>query len=126
MLQTLVTIHSWTRWLVLAALLGGIVLGYIRFRAKADWSPHFHQVAVMVVDIQVAIGIVIWVFYDGANRGFFFAVLHPVVMLLALGAAHAGFAIARKRNEAKSWLIAGIGSLASLVLVVAAIPWDRL
>ena len=126
MLQTLVTIHSWTRWLVLAALLGAIVLGYLRFRAKAEWSPHFHQVAVMVIDIQVAIGIVIWLFYDGAKRGFFYAVLHPVVMLLALGVAHATFGIAKKRDEPKSWLIAGLGSLASLALIVAAIPWDRL
>ena len=126
MLQTLVTIHSWTRWLVLAALVGAIVLGYLRFRARAEWSPHFHQVAVMVIDIQVAIGAVIWLFYDGAKRGFFYAVLHPVAMLLALGVAHAGFGIAKRRNEPKSWLIATVAYVASLVFIVAAIPWDRL
>ncbi len=126
MLQTLVTIHSWTRWLVLIALLGGVVLPYVRFRAKADWSPHVHQVAVMLVDVQVAIGIVIWLFFSGANRGFYFAVLHPVTMLLALGVIHVGFRIAKKRNETRSWLVAGVGSLVSLILIVAAIPWDRL
>lgn len=126
MLQTLVTIHSWTRWLVLAGLVGAIVFGYLRFRAKAEWSPHFHQAAVMLVDIQVAIGVVIWLFYDGAKRGFFYAVLHPVAMLLALAVAHAGFGIAKRRNEPKSWLIATVAYTASLVLIVAAIPWDRL
>ncbi|MDJ0664439.1 MAG: hypothetical protein QNJ75_07750 [Acidimicrobiia bacterium] len=126
MLQTLVTIHSWTRWLVLAALLGAIVLGSLRFRDEADWSPHFHQVAVMVIDVQVAIGAVIWLFYDGAKRGFFYAVLHPVAMLLALGVAHAGFGIAKRRNEPKSWLIATISYFVALLLIIAAIPWDRL
>ena len=126
MLQTLVTIHSWTRWLVLAALAGAIILGYIRHRAKAEWSPHVHQVAVMAIDIQVAIGAVIWLFYDGAKRGFFYAVLHPVAMLLALGAAHAGFGIAKRRDEPKSWLIATIAYVIALLLIVAAIPWDRL
>ena len=126
MLQTLVTIHSWTRWLVLAALLGAIVLGYLRFRANAEWNPYVHQVGVMVIDIQVAIGAVIWLFYDGAKRGFFYAVLHPVAMLLALGVAHAGFGIAKRRNEPKSWLIATSAYVVALLLIIAAIPWDRL
>ena len=126
MLQTLVTIHSWTRWLVLAALLAAIVFGFLRFRAKADWSPHLHLVAVMAIDVQVAIGAVIWLFYDGAKRGFFYAVLHPVAMLLALGVAHTGFGIATRRNEAKSWLIATIAYVVALFLIIAAIPWDRL
>ena len=85
-----------------------------------------HQIAVMTIDIQVAIGAVIWLFYDGAKRGFFYAVLHPAAMLLALGAAHAGFGIAKRRNEPKSWLIATIGYVVALLLIIAAIPWDRL
>lgn len=126
MFLTLLRIHSWTRWLVLGALISGTVLGYLRYRAKADWNPYIHQVAVMVVDIQVAIGIVIWLFYDGWNRSVFFAVLHPAAMLLALAVAHAGFAIANKRAEPRSWLIMTGTSLVSLALIVAAIPWERL
>jgi len=126
MLQTLVTIHSWTRWLVLAALVGAIVVGVVRFRAKAEWSPHLHQVAVMAIDIQVAIGAIIWLFYDGAKRGFFYAVLHPVAMLLALGVAHAGFAIAKRRDEPRSWVIATSAYSVALLLIVGGIPWDRL
>ncbi len=125
-MQTLVTIHSWVRWIVLAALLGGIVLGVMRYRAKADWSPHYYSLMAMFIDIQVTIGIVIWLFYDGWNRGFFFSVLHPIAMLLALGVAHMGMAIARRRNEVRSWLLMAGASFVSLVLVVGAIPWDRL
>jgi small basic protein len=125
-LQTLVTIHSWTRWLVLVALLAGIAVGVLRYRAGREWSPYIYQPVVMVVDIQVAIGAVIWSFYDGWNRGFFFAVLHPMTMLLALAVAHVGYAIANKRDDARSWLIAGGASLVSLALIIGAIPWDRL
>ena len=125
-MQQLVTIHSWTRWLVLAALLGGLVFGFIRSRNRAEWSPHYYQLMVMVIDIQVAIGVVIWVFYDGWRRGFFYSVLHPVTMLVALGVAHAGFVIAKRRAESRSWLVMTGTSVVSLALVVAAIPWDRL
>lgn len=122
----LVTIHSWTRWLVLAVLIGGIVLGLLRHRARGEWSAHYYQLMVMVVDIQAAIGAAIWLFYDGWRRGFFYGVLHPVTMLLALGAAHMGFAIAKRRAEVRSWLIMTGASIVSLAMIIAAIPWDRL
>lgn len=125
MLQ-LVTIHSWTRWVVLIALVAGIVFGFRRYRSKGDWSPHYYQLMVMVVDVQVAIGVVIWLFYDGWKRGFFFSVLHPVSMLLALAVAHVAFVFAKKRNDVRSWLIMSAASVVSLVLIIGAIPWDRL
>ena len=126
MLETLVTVHSWMRWLVLAALLGGAVLGVLRYRSKSEWNPSLFQLAVMVVDIQVTIVIVMWIFDDGWSETFFFKVLHPVFMLLALAVAHVGFAIAKKRNEVRSWLLVAGSFMISLVLIIGAIPWDRL
>ena len=125
-MQQLVTIHSWTRWLLLVAMVAGIVLGLMRYRKGGAWSPHYYQLMVMVIDIQVAIGAVIWIFYDGWKRGFFFGVLHPVSMLLALGVAHVGFAVAKRREDVRSWLIVTLASAASLILIITAIPWDRL
>lgn len=125
-MQTLVTIHSWVRWLVLIALIAGAAFGYLRYRARADWTPYFHQVVVMVVDSQVAIGLTIWIYFDGWRRAFFYSVLHPVTMLSALVVIHVATAIAGRRRSVQSWLIAAVGSLVSLVLVIGAIPWDRL
>ncbi len=125
-MQQLVTIHSWTRWLVLAALVGGLVIGLLRYRSRSEWSPHYYQLMVMVIDIQVTIGIAIWLFYDGWNRGFFYAVLHPVAMILALAIAHVGFVVAKRRSDIRSWLLMTVTAVASLTLVVAAIPWNRL
>lgn len=125
-MQQLVTIHSWTRWLVLAALLSGVVIGLLRYRKSADWSPHYYQLMVMAIDIQVAIGVSIWVFYDGWKRGLFFSILHPATMLAALAVAHVGFEIAKRRAEVRSWLLMSGVTVVSLALIVGAIPWDRL
>ena len=125
-MQQLVTIHSWTRWVVLIALVAGIVFGFLRYRNKSDWSPHYYQLMVMVVDVQVAIGVVIWLFYDGWKRGFFFSVLHPASMLLALAVAHVAFVLAKRRNDVLSWLVMAGASVVSLVLIIGAIPWERL
>jgi hypothetical protein len=81
---------------------------------------------VIVVDVQVLLGIIIWLFDSGWDQGFFFAVLHPLMMLAALGIAHMGLVRARKMNEPRSNLIVAWSFLGSLVLVIGAIPWDRL
>lgn len=125
-MDTLVTVHSWVRWLVLAALLAGAIMGFYRYRARSDFEPSVFQIAVMTVDIQVTIGIVIWIFDDGWSETFFFKVLHPAFMLLALAVAHIGLVLAKRRNDARSNLLAGSSALVALVLIVMGIPWDRL
>lgn len=125
-MQTLVTVHSWVRWLVLAALIGGVVLGLIRYRSKAEWESGLFQLGVMTVDIQVAIGIVIWFERKGWNYSFFFKVLHPAFMLGALGIVHVGLALAKRRADSRSFLLAAASFVAALVLIIGAIPWDRL
>ena len=125
-METLVTVHSWLRWVVLVALLGGALLGFYRYRAGAAWEAGPFQIGVMTVDIQVTIGIVIWVFDDGWSETFFFKILHPAFMLAALAIAHLGLIMARRRDETRSYLFVGGTYLLSLLLIVAAIPWDRL
>ncbi len=125
-METLVTIHSWVRWLVLLALLAGAVTGIYRYRIRAGFEPSLFQIAAMTVDIQVAIGIVIWIVDDGWSETFFFKVLHPAFMLAALAVAHIGLAVGKRRNDVRSNVLAGGSSLLALVLVVMGIPWDRL
>ncbi len=125
-MQNLVTVHSWLRWLVLLALLGGAVVAFARYRSKTAWQESIFQLGVMTVDIQVAIGIVIWIERQGWNYNFFFRVLHPVFMLMALAVAHVGFALAKRRRDSRSYALVGGSFLLALVLVIGAIPWDRL
>ena len=125
-MQTLVTVHSWVRWLVLGALIAGVVVGALRYRSKANWQESIFQLGVMTVDIQVAIGIVVWIERKGWNYSFFFKILHPAFMLLALAIAHLGLALAKRRKDARSYLLVSGSFLISLLLIIAAIPWDRL
>ena len=83
----------------------------------------------IVVDVQVTLGIILWIFNSGWDQGFFIAVFHPIAMILALGVMH--MAIARGRRTAKTDHAAGnrmvaMGMLITLVLVFAAIPWQRM
>lgn len=125
-MDTLVTVHSWVRWLVLIALVGGAVVGLYRFRSKEKWAADIYQIGVMTVDIQVAIGLVIWIERKGWNYTFFFGVLHPTSMLLALVVAHLGLVMAKKRSDNRSYLVASGSFIVALVLIIGAIPWDRL
>lgn len=125
-MDTLITVHSWVRWLVLAALVAGVVVGVLRYRKQATWQESIYQLGVMTVDIQVAIGIVVWIERKGWNSTFFFKVLHPAFMLLALAIAHLGLALAKRRNDTRSYVLVGGSYLMSLLLIVAAIPWERL
>ena len=125
-METLVTVHSWVRWLVLVVVGAGAVVGLLRYRRRAAWEPGLFQLGVMSVDIQVAIGIVIWIVDDAWSETFFFRILHPAFMLAALAVAHTGLALAKRRNDERSSLLAGGSSLVALLLIVMGIPWDRL
>ena len=125
-MDIIIDIHSWVRWLVLLALVGGAGIGFVRNSRGEPWQEGFFSLAVIVVDVQVLLGIIIWIFDSGWEAGFFFAVLHPLLMLGALAIAHIGLVRARKLNESRSNLIIAWSFLASLVLVVVAVPWDRL
>ncbi len=125
-MDIIIDIHSWVRWLVLLALVGGAGIGFVRNSRGEPWQEGFFSLAVIVVDIQVLLGIIIWIFDSGWDAGFFFAVIHPLFMLGALAIAHIGLVRARKLNESRSNLIIAWSFLASLVLVVVAVPWDRL
>jgi hypothetical protein len=112
--------------LVLGALLAGAIIGLDRYRKRADWKSGLFLVGVMTIDVQVSIGVVIWIYDNTWSERFFFKVVHPSFMLTALAIAHLGMALARRRADARSNLIAGGSFVVALALVVGAIPWDRL
>ena len=125
-MDTIIDIHSWVRWLVILALVGGAGIGFVRNSRGEPWQEGFFSLAVIVVDVQVLLGIIIWVFNSGWDAGFFFAVIHPLFMLAAVAVAHIGLVRARKGNNPRSNLIVAWSFVISLVLVVMAVPWDRL
>ena len=125
-MDIIIDIHSWLRGLVLLALIGGAGIGFVRNSRGEPWQEGFFSLAVIVVDVQVLLGIIIWIFNSGWDQGFFFAVLHPLMMLAAVAVAHIGLVRARKRNDTRSNLIVAYAFVISFVFVVMAVPWDRL
>jgi hypothetical protein len=128
--DTVVTIHSIVRWFVLIALLGGGLLGVAAARRPdAPFQNAVYSIAVIVLDTQVALGLVLYLFNEGWSQGGFIAVFHPIAMLLALGFAHAMIARTRataaEGDAAVANRIAGAGLLVTLMVVFAAVPWQR-
>lgn len=127
-MDTLVTIHSLYRWLVLVALVAGGAAGILANARGRDWdrgADRPYALVAVLVDIQIGLGIVLWLFGRGWEKGLFFAAIHPITMLLAVGVVHAAVARARALASRRSHLVAGVGTLVALALVIAGIPWAR-
>jgi hypothetical protein len=126
-LDILVQIHIWWRWVVLLAAVLAIGAGAAVWLGRAPWSvaDRLGLIFTIALDIEVAVGLLDWLLalLQGTNLGVFFTVAHPLAMLIAVGIAH----IARTRagrapTDAARAQIATLGFLASLVIVILAIP----
>lgn len=119
-MDLLADIHDWTRWIVLVALVGAAGLGITKFLQKQTFEGRgdsLFSVAMILFDIQVTIGLVLWIAGRVAPR-----VDHPWIMIVAVLVGHAALILARRRPE-RGYAIAGFGFLLSLLLVAGGIPW---
>ena len=124
-MDVLVEIHSWYRWAVLAVLLGVGILGVTRAAQGTPWSGASERpfsLATIIFDLQLALGIVLWIGNKGWDQDFFIKVIHPVGMLLAAGVAHMALVRARKIDGPSSYRIAGAGLIIALVIVASVVP----
>ncbi len=124
-MDAVVDIHSWYRWVVLAVLLGVGITGLVRASRATSWSEGAERpfvLATILFDLQLAIGIVLWIGNKGWDQDFFIKAIHPLGMLLAAGVAHMAVVRARKAGSTSSYRVAGIGLLASLAIVAAVVP----
>jgi hypothetical protein len=137
-------LHSWLRWavLVLGVLaLGTALRGWLRGR---DWTRTDRRLQVLFVaafDSQMLLGLTLYfglspltprsldAFRVNMSVSFlrFFSLEHPVLMLLALAAAHAGSGLSRRATGAtEKHRVWAMGLLVALLLILAAIPWPGL
>lgn len=139
---TLLAIHCDLRWLVLLAGVGAIAVAGMGILHKASFAPLGRVVGLVYVslmDTQVLIGILLWfpspyvrTFLENPALGMrqhdprFFAVEHTVMMLAALVLAHIGAVRSRRAPTASSAYGAALKwYAASLIVIVAGIPWWR-
>jgi hypothetical protein len=124
--EILVTIHDIWRYAVLIAAVGALALSVMAFMGSREWdalTDRFSLFFTIAMDIQVLIGILVWITDEQARRDTFLAWVHPLAMLLAAGLAHAGRALSERAvgSEAKG-RTAIIFFGGSLALILIAIP----
>ena len=111
--------HQVWQYVALAAVIASI--GFSFQKEMTSTSAKIYRMSAVAIDIQVALGILLWLFDSGWSLGFMQGWIHPLFGLSAVGAVHAvvGKALALDPVEANKrvrW-----GFIAVLVLVVAAI-----
>ena len=116
MVGTLQTIHSSLGYAVVVIVLVAAVLAF-----RAAGGPPVSRASsltMVLLDVHVAIGIVLYVAAGAWDYPALVAYVHPAIAVAALGVGHAGLARARRGGSSRA---AAQGLLGALVLVVVAV-----
>lgn len=137
-------LHSWVRWiLVLSALLIVMrsIYGLLKNTDQNQIDTRLGVTLFWALNIQFVIGLVLYLFFspyvqialndfsaamsDASLR--FFLIEHPLAMILAIGAGHAGLKRAGKASASRDkhkTTLKWIG--ACLLFIIVGIPWPFL
>ena len=121
MTDFLTNAHSGWQYIVLIAVVIAIVVSIRSGTAWPGSGARIYAYAAIAVDIQVLLGILLWVTASGWDAGFAQGWLHPIAGLAALGAVHAFIGRARTAADATSHRLVRTGFIIGIVLVLAAI-----
>ena len=125
-MDVLVNVHSVFRWVVLIVAIGAIVLALLSAVRSRPWdrvAERFSFFYPLAMDIQVLIGLVVWVLGSRWTGDTFLGWIHPALMLAAVGLAHVGRARSeRAPGDAAKGQQAAIFFGLSLLVVLVAIP----
>lgn len=115
-----VSAHMWWQYVVLLAVVVSLFFAF-RSAMMDSTAETVYRVTAVTVDIQVALGIVIWLANSGWSLDFMQGWLHPILGLAALGVLHAFVGRARKGHPEVANRTVRTGLIIAIVLVVAAI-----
>jgi hypothetical protein len=82
------------------------------------------SLAMVALDIQILLGMVLWIANRGWELGAFRAWVHPAGMLIALGVGQALLGRAKRCEGVAAYRFATLGVLLTLAIVAASIPRD--
>ena len=140
MYDTALLIHSWLRWAVLVFGLLAVARA-VAGRSSRQWSRADDRIGALftgMLDLQMLIGVIMYFAMSPITREAmrdmgaamansslrFWAVEHPVGMLVGLALAHIGRARIRKATDAaRKHRIALIFFTLALVVIALSIPW---
>lgn len=128
-------LHSGVRWLVLFALLWAIYDAWQKWKQQASLNKDTRFPAFLALNlchIQLLIGCILFFFTTRIEAGpammkdkvmRFFAIEHPLMMLLAVALITIGFVKAKKNSSGQSFRILFWYYLIALAMILFAIPW---
>lgn len=138
----LLLLHSYLRWVVLAVALVTLVRTSASASRKLSWTKLDEQFTVALVglaDLMLLLGLALWLWLSpltqvAMSQGLFsggtltfFAVAHPVTMLVAIVLLHLGRVRLKKSADTPARHAQWRRSVAVFLgLVVLAIPWPWL
>jgi hypothetical protein len=142
MYDILLTLHNWVRWVViiLGAVAFGLALaGWLGKRPWSDQNRKWGTFFGIAVDIQLLLGLLLYFVSPlvrtalqnlgsaGGSRDLsFFALEHPISMLLAVVFAHLGSALPRRVEDSQAkFKRAAIFFGLALLFILFATPWAR-
>jgi len=135
--------HNMFRWLVLIALLLAIGFAFAGWFGKKDWKKRdnfFGLLLTIFIDIQFLVGIILYAFVSPITKAAFndfgaamknadlrfYAVEHILMMVIALVLVHIGRSKSKKTTVPwKKHRTAAIFYTIGLLVILAAIPWER-
>jgi ABC-type long-subunit fatty acid transport system fused permease/ATPase subunit len=143
MYTALLHTHNMFRWLVLISLVLAVIFAFAGWFAKKRWTKRDNLSGLLLtifMDIQFLVGVALYAFVSPVTKAAFndfgaamkndimrfYAVEHISLMIIALVFVHIGRAKSKKAGAPwKQHRAAAIYFGISLVLILAAIPWDR-
>lgn len=133
--------HSWLRWLVLLAALAAVARAIGGVSTRRPWTPVDDRAGLWLtgaLDLQLLLGLILYIFLSPVTKSAFvdmaaamkgapirfFAVEHPVGMIVAIALAHVGRVRIRKAADSESrhkqaLVFFGL----SLLVMLLSIPW---
>jgi hypothetical protein len=141
MYDLLLLAHSWLRWLVLLAALVAIARAIGGVNTRRPWTPLDDRAGMWLtaaLDFQMLLGLILYIFLSPVTQSAFvdmaaamkaapirfFAVEHPVGMIVAIALAHVGRVRVRKAADSQSkhkraLIFFGL----SLLVLLLSTPW---
>ena len=125
MAEILVTLHSWWRWVVVVVAAITVIKMLVGWLASQKWARLDDQLGMIftiTIDIEVLLGILVWIMLQAWTRGMASAFEHPLTMLLAVIVAQVGRSRARKAvDDRAKFRTSAIFYTVSFVLILAGV-----
>jgi heme A synthase len=138
MYSTILLLHSWLRWLALAAGVGATFAAFGKSTDAIRTAERWGRIFMIALDVQMLLGLLLYgvlsPYTAAAMKDFgaamrdptlrFWAVEHLTMMVLAVVLVHVGRVLARKTADAgkkRTRLLVCFGL--AVVLIVLGIPW---